>query len=254
MARLKRPELASEARRINLEQLAGLGAEVRASRRRRHLTQAAVAGRAGVVQSTVSRLERGGGGSLALDAWQRVFLAVERRLQVTAGRDALAEPADAGHLAIQELVMRLAREAGRMRAFELATRPLDPRRSADVGIRDDRSRTLLLVECWNTIGDIGAAVRSTDRKLAEARDLAVAVGGERPYRVAGVWVVRSTSANRSLIARYPETFSARFPGSSGRWTAALVGRAAPPDQLGLVWCDRAATRVFAWRTARAVTR
>ena len=145
--------------------------------------------------------------------------------------------------------MRLAREAGRTRTVELATKPADPRRSADVAIRDDRHRTLILVECWNTIGDIGAAVRSTDRKLAEAEELAVAIGRERPYRVAGVWVVRSTAVNRSLIERYPETFSARFPGSSTRWTAALLGRAAPPDAVGLVWCDRAATRVFAWRKA-----
>ncbi len=143
--------------------------------------------------------------------------------------------------------MRLGRKAGYGRAFEVATRPADPGRSTDVGLRDDRRRILVLVECWNTIGDVGAAARSTDRKLAEAAALAVVAGGERPFAVRGVWVVRATARNRALLARYPEVFAARFPGSSAGWLAALTSDADPPAQPGLVWCDVAATRRFAWR-------
>lgn len=157
------------------------------------------------------------------------------------------ETADAGHLAIQELVLRLGRAAGYGRGFEVPTRPPDPARSTDVGLRDDRRRILVLVECWNTLGDLGAAARATSRKLAEAEALAVAQGGERPYTVRGVWVVRATARNRALVARYPEVFAVRFPGSSARWVAALTTGAEPPPEPGLVWADVSATRLFAWR-------
>jgi hypothetical protein len=117
----------------------------------------------------------------------------------------------------------------------------------DVFVRDDRRRCLVVEEAWNTIGDIGAGARSFKRKLTLAADLAIAVGGERPYSVHGVWVVRATRRNRALVARYPEVFARHFPGSSRAWVAALTGDGRPPTDPGLVWCDVAATRLFAWR-------
>ncbi len=247
MVKLKRPELAAEATRVNLAQLARLGGELRSARVRRRLTQAQVAGRAGLARSTVGAVERGRGGGHTFDAWQRLGLSVGRRLRVELARDPLEAPADAGHLAIQELALRLGRRAGYRGTFELPTRPADPNRSADVGLRDDARRCLLLVECWNTIGDLGAAARSTNRKLAEAEALAIALGGERPHRVHGCWIVRSTRRNRELIGRYPEVFAARFPGSSRRWVQALTRGDEPPAEMGLVWCDLAGSRAFAWR-------
>lgn len=247
MPRVRRPELAADAQRRNLEQLARLGGDLRASRPRRRLSQRELARLTGLSQSTISLLERGRGGSLSLDTWQRVALALGRPLRVDLAADPRSEPADAGHLAIQELVLRLSRAAGYTGSFELATRPADPGRSADVALRDDRRRRFVLVECWNTIGDIGAAARSFERKLAEAQRLAVAIGGDRPHRVAGCWVVRATARNRTLLARYAEVFAARFPGSSVAWVRTLATGTEPPDQPGLAWCDAARTRLFAWR-------
>jgi transcriptional regulator with XRE-family HTH domain len=248
MSRLKRPQLLAEAARRNAALMAGLGAEVRRSRRVRRATQAQLAATIGVVQSTISQMELGKGGSLSMDVWQRAFFALDRDLALVAGRDRLEEPADAGHLALQELVMGLARRSGYHATFELPTRPGDPRRSADLGLRDDRRRRIVLVEVWNTFGDLGAAARSTNRKLAEAEGLAAAIGDE-PYRVTGCWVVRATRRNRELVARYPELFKQRFPGSSRRWVAALVQGTEPPSAPGLVWADVRATRLFAWRRA-----
>ena len=135
----------------------------------------------------------------------------------------------------------------RWRTLELATRPTDSRHSTDVGLRDDARRRLILVECWNTIGDFGAGARSSARKLAEAEALAIAIGGSRPYAVFGCWVIRATRANRDLVDRYPEIFRARFPGSSLQWLNALQRGDVPPTEPGLVWCDVGATRLFAWR-------
>ena len=247
MPKYKRTELAAEARRRNLEQLAGLGAELRRSRIHRHLTQEQLGLRAGISRPTVGAVERGFGGSHTLDTWQRLALVLDRPLRVDLGRDPFEDTADAGHLAIQELVLRIGRLAGFRGGFEIASKPTDPSRSTDVGLRDDRRRLLLLIECWNSIGDIGAAARSTNRKLAEAEDLAIVIGGEQPHRVASSWVVRATRRNRDLLARYPEVFDARFPGSSAGWVQALTGGTEPPNEQGLVWCDVEATRLFAWR-------
>jgi hypothetical protein len=106
---------------------------------------------------------------------------------------------------------------------------------------------LLVVECWNTIGDVGAAARASTRKLAEASELAAARWGDRPASIGLLWVVRASARNRAIVARYPEVFAARFPGSSAGWLATLVEGKRPPDGPGLVWCDVAATRLFAWR-------
>jgi len=252
MARRKRPRLAAEARRLNLEQLARLGGEVRRSRRRRHLTQAVLGDAVGVAQSTISRVERGRGGSLSVDLWQRVFLALERRLVLDAPRDSREEPADVGHLRIQDLVLRLGREAGYRGTFELPTRPSDPLRSSDVGLRDERRRRLVLVECWNSIGDIGAAARGSERKLAEARGTAMALGSDDPHEVGGCWVVRATARKRQLVRRYEAVFAARLPGSSLGWLRTLTDGTRPPSEPGLVWCDVAATRLFPWRRSRAL--
>ena len=199
----------------------------------------------------MSAIERGLGGGHTLDTWQRLAVALDVPLIIDIGRDPFEEPADAGHLKVQELVLRLGREAGYRGHFELPSRPADPSRSTDVGLRDDVRRRLLLIECWNTIGDLGAAARSTNRKLSQAEDLAVAIGGERSHRVAGCWVVRATRRNRELAARYPEVIAARFPGSSKAWVAAIVDGAEPPSQPGFVWCDVAATRLFPRRHPRS---
>ena len=85
-------------------------------------------------------------------------------------------------------------------------------------------RRLIHVECWNTIGDIGAAARSSARKQAELADLAIARWGT-DATTGLVWVVRATARNRALVARYPEVFASRFPGSSRGWVEALISGA-----------------------------
>ena len=251
MVKRKRGELAIDARRRSQEQAARLGGQLATARRRRRLTQRQVGDLVGVARSTVSAAERGAGASLTLDTWQRLGLAVDRPLIVELQRDRLEEPGDAGHLAIQELILRLARRAGYRTSFELPTRPDNPRHSVDVGLRDDRRRRLILVEAWNTIGNVGAAVRSTNRKLAEADALAASIWGEEPHAIAGCWVVRATRANRHLVTRYPELFAAMFGGSSIGWARAIEAAGDPPGAPGLIWCDVRATRLFAWRRASA---
>jgi transcriptional regulator with XRE-family HTH domain len=223
------------------------GEKIRRARRRRGWRQVDLAQRLGLVQPTISRLERGDGGTLSLEVWQQVASALGLNLELAIGRDPFEEPEDAGHLAIQELALRLGREIGCRRTFELPTKPSNPNLSTDVGLTDDANRRLIQVECVNTFGNINAAIRSSDRKRAEAEALAISVGHGEPFAVHQVWIVRSSRRNRLLLARYPEMFAVRFTASSHKWVEALTIGTPPPEEPGLVWCDLSARRIFEWR-------
>ena len=252
MARRDRSSRAAarlEGRQLARTTAAQLGATVRSARKGRRLSQRALAEKVDLAQPRISQLEREPSSGTSLELWFALAQALGIHLKVEFGRDPVQEVDDAGHLAIQELALKLGRLTRRARLFELPTRPANPSLSVDVCVRDDAQRVLIIEECWNTFGNINAAIRTTRRKLAEAEQLAVAVGGDYgPYRVAAVWIVRDTRRNREILTRYPEVFAAAFVGSSRAWVSALIASdAQPPTDMGLVWCDLRATRLFAWR-------
>jgi transcriptional regulator with XRE-family HTH domain len=242
MALRNRPsELIRESRRLSTSMAMTLGTRARAGRTRQGRSQGTIAAEVGCSQTEISRIERGLGARTPLETWIALGLALDQPLAVSfsrpqgEGRDG---PTDAGHLKLQEHMLRLAAATGRQGTFELPTRPVDPSRSTDVGIRDIHQHVRILAECWNTIGDLGAAVRATNRKQAEAT---------APWpddRITTVWVIRATAANRALLARFPGIVDAAFPGSSRSWIAALSdGMATPPEQPGIVWLDPATGRL-----------
>lgn len=222
---------------------------IAAARKRRRWSQATLASKVGISQGYESQLERGNARQVPPEIWFALAEALGVPLRFEYGRDKLSDLEDAGHLEMQELMLRLGRVTGYSRTFELSTKPATPALSVDVGLRDDVRRLLVLEECWNTFGNIGASVRNTRRKIAEAEALAVAVGGDRgPYRVSAGWVVRDSARNREIIGRYPQIFEATFTGSSAEWVTALSEPGAdPPAGLGLVWCDLRAGRLVRWR-------
>jgi transcriptional regulator with XRE-family HTH domain len=216
----RRPAIAAEAERRSRERRTRLGGEIRSFRTRRSWTQEQLADRAHLDRSLISRAERGVA-AFDLDMLERLAVALDVPLNCGFGRDTRADVADAGHLAIQELVLRLGRQAGYTSEFELPTRPTEPWPSIDVALASRARRRIICVECWNTIGDIGAATRSSARKAAEAEAMALGLWGDAA-RARLVWVVRSTARNRALVGRYPEVFATRLPGSSKKWLAALT--------------------------------
>ena len=245
MRRAKRTALeiagATEAARLAMT----LGAQARSARRGRRLTLAAVARRTGMSVSRLSEIELGDGAGTPLDTWVALGIALGRPLAVTFSRplDEPRSPADSGHLEIQEHILMLAHATGRDRTFELPTRPLDSSRSTDVGLYDSVERTRIHVECWNTFGDLGAAVRATNRKQAEA------AATWPDDRIATVWVVRASAANRAILARFPHILDATFPGSSRAWVRALTQGTPPPAGAGLMWFDAATGRLMERRRA-----
>ena len=245
--------------RIEASSIAGtLGRELRASARRRRLTQVELGRRVGLSGARISEIERGQGSGASLETWVKLGKAIGRPLAVSFSRDVDAgEPRDAGHLAAQELVLGLARGHGRRADFELPTRPSDPSRSIDVALRDDLARALIVLEIWNRLDDVGAAARATSRKAVEAEGPAMVVARSGPaYRVALCWLLVDTAANRGLVAHYPEILQSRIPRIVGRLGTMPQRRIATPRR-GRDRMDRPQVRphhAFAFSRTSYVTR
>jgi transcriptional regulator with XRE-family HTH domain len=203
---------------------ANLGRELRATRRRRRLTQDGLGRRVGLSQSEISLLELGRGSRAAIETWVSIGIALNRPIAIGFSRDVLEPLNDAGHLEAQELVARIATAGGWRVTFEAPDDPRAPVRSTD--LRIDRPDAVVLVEIWNRLDDLGAAVRSSDRKLAAAPDGA-----------GSVWIPVDTAANREIVRRYPAVLRSRFGGSSGAWVLAIASGGPPPILPGLVWAD-----------------
>jgi transcriptional regulator with XRE-family HTH domain len=219
---------------------ATIGASIRAGRKIKGLTQARLGDLIGISQPRVSEMERGLGAGAPLGTWISAGIAVGRPLAISMSRSIDGEPADSGHLAAQETVLRNARTHGRFGTFELRTRSSSNSLYIDVGLRDVPRRTMGVIEIWNRFDDLGAGERNFKRKLAETAEMAVVAGGDgEAFHVTGCWVLRATAANRTLVARYPTIFGGAFRGSSRAWVKALTEGAPMPLEPGLVWIDLA---------------
>jgi transcriptional regulator with XRE-family HTH domain len=206
-----------------------LGRDLRATRRRRRFKQAELADKVGVSQAEVSALEAGAGARTSIETWVAIGIALDRPIAVGFSRDTVAPLQDAGHLAAQELLIRLGTAAGWQATFEAPSYPADPTHVTDVVLRHTR-RSLVLVELWNRLDDLGAGVRSSDRKLAD-------VLTREPGPISTCWLLVDTAANRALVRRYPAILRARFTGSSAAWVRALVDGELPLGEPGLAWID-----------------
>ena len=183
----------------------------------------------------MSHLEAGHGQGTSVATWTAIGIALGRPLAIGFARDIVAAPRDAGHLAGQELILRLAAAHGRVGQFELPTRAADPSLSIDVCLRDRRARILIIAEIWNRLDDLGAAARTMSRKIAEATVLADT--HDPPDRVAWCWLLMDTAANREIVRRYPAVIKATFDGSSQAWVQALTSDSAPPNRPGIAWIE-----------------
>jgi transcriptional regulator with XRE-family HTH domain len=69
------------------------------------MTQLRLAELVGISRPRVAEIERGQGGSAPLATWIALGIVLKRPLAVSFSRAMVTEPQDAGHLAIQELVV-----------------------------------------------------------------------------------------------------------------------------------------------------
>jgi hypothetical protein len=213
------------------------------------LSQHALSAKVGLSRPRLADIEAGNAAGTPPEVWFALAEALGRYLRFEFARDPLTELADAGHLAIQELVLQLALACGWERAAEVRSGSYGSDRSVDVRLLDRIGRRLVIGECWNTFGDLGASWRSSDRKVQDAQEQAVAIAGDgAPLQVGLVWIVRDTKANREIVAKYAHLFAARFTGSCAAWVKAIVEGGPLPTGPGLIWCDTNATKLFARRS------
>jgi transcriptional regulator with XRE-family HTH domain len=223
---------------------ANLGRDAKATRQRRHLKQAELGRLVGLGQSEISYLERGHGARTSIETWTAIGIALQRPVSIGFSRDVVdPAPLDAGHLAAQELTLRLTARGGWRGRFEAASDPTAPRHSTDIELSAPDGR-IVLVEIWNRLDDLGAAVRSSDRKLAD-----LAHRRALPTSVSSCWLLVDTSANHDLVRRYPAIFRSRFRGSSARWVDALTTGGPAPANQGVAWIEVRSGRLRPMRSS-----
>ena len=235
MRRVRRPPAVLTGVRESRAIAANLGRDLKSTRLRRRLTQGELAALVDLGQSEISYLERGHGARTSIETWVALGMALERPVAIGFSRDVVDPLSDAGHLAAQELVARLASAAGWRVGFEAPDDPRAPTGHTD--LRLERTDRLVLVEIWNRIDDLGASVRASDRKVG------------RHEHATTLWLLLDTAANRRIVREYPAIFRARFRGSSSAWIRALTSGSLPPSEPGIAWVDVRSGRLRELRLA-----
>ena len=217
-----------------------LGVALRDARETAAIPQAEVAARSGVSQPRISELERGLGAGASLETWAVAAAAVGEQLVGYFEHAPGAErPRDIEHVRRQNAVIEAARRGGWTAHPELAIDTDVVRsRSIDVALVRAATHEAVVVEIWDWFDDVGASLRGLDGKKTALQARLTEADG--PWRVGGLYVIRATRRNRSLVAELGAVFAARFPGSSSAWLRALTDEGAREPMPALdayVWSN-----------------
>jgi transcriptional regulator with XRE-family HTH domain len=235
-----------------------LGRALRDARRKVRLTQEALAAQAGVVQGTISALERGRTTTISLLVVVRAARAVGTTLHAYLENTSSArEPRDIAHLRAQALLVELARLGG-WHAIPEAAIDDAAERSRAVDALLERARPaeaveVAVMEVIDWFADLGASLRAWDRRLARVERQTIALrtrdgaAGTLVPRASGCWVVRATQRNRTLVSELRALFAVRFTGSGREWLEALGTQAPMPAAPALLWISVRGDRIWASR-------
>ena len=119
MRGVRRPPAVTTGLREAQAIAANLGRDAKATRQRRRLRQVELGHLVGLSQSEISYPERGHGARTSIETWIAIGIALQRPIAIGFSRDVVDPlPQDAGHLAAQELVLRVTKGAGWQGRFE----------------------------------------------------------------------------------------------------------------------------------------
>jgi transcriptional regulator with XRE-family HTH domain len=188
------------------------GRSVRALRHRRGWRQMDLAETAGVSQSVIARLERGGGQTIPPSKLDRVAQALGARLHVRLdwNGEALDRLLDGEHAALVERAAAELRALGWEVATEVTFAIRGERGSVDILAWSSVSRIVLVVEVKSVVPDIQATLIPLDRKVRLGREIA-RTRGWSPVSVSKLLVMGDTRTSRRRIGAFAATFSAELP-------------------------------------------
>lgn len=189
-----------------------LGLAIRALRRRARWTQAELAGRAGVSQATVSRVERGELRHQTLNTLSLIAEALGARASVRIywhGED-LDRLLDAAHAGLVEDVVRLLVRHGWHVLPELTFNEFGERGSIDVLAYHAETGALLIIEVKSVVPDMQAMLAAMDRKARVAPKLARDLGW-KVHSVSRVLVLGEDRTSRRRLQRHAATVGQVMP-------------------------------------------
>jgi len=205
------------------------GASVRAIRVRRRWRQSDLADRAGVSQSTVSRIERGHLATLAIGAIRGVAAAIDMRVDLTGHWRAgdLDRLLNARHSALHEMVARMFGDQlpAWVLAPEVSFSVYGERGIIDIVAWHPGRRALLVIELKTDIVDVNELLGTLDRKRRLARHVAAERGWD-PVTVSCWLIVGPGRTNRARIAAHRGVLRTALPidgRSIGAWLRDPVG-------------------------------
>lgn len=190
------------------------GTVVRAVRQRRGWRQKDLVEKAGVSQTTISRIERGHPGSLSLDTIRRIAAALDIRVDLLARWRAgdLDRLVNARHSALHEAVAQMFR--ARLPQWtltpEVSFSVYGERGIIDLVAWNAAQRSLLVIELKTDIADVNELIGTFDRKVRLAWPVAEERGWD-PLRVSGWVIVAPGRTNRERIAAHGAMLRAAFP-------------------------------------------
>jgi transcriptional regulator with XRE-family HTH domain len=211
-----------------------VGLTLRAVRRRLGWRQLDVAARAAVSQRLVSLVETGQLERLTLRSLRAIGRALEVRLQVESvwRGGQLPRLLDAEHATIVNAVAAIMRRHGWEILVEYAFNHFGDRGSVDLVGWQPRHRALVLVEVKSRITDVQDLHAAMARKRRVVPMLLSAERGWQPVTMGQLLVVGEASAQRRLVARHGEIFSATFA-QRGREARSWLAR--PAGTLSALW-------------------
>ena len=208
-----------------------LGAVFRAVRKRHGWRQRDVAKRSRTSPSTISRIERGHVGALALDTLMAVAAALDIRIDFVPrwrGGD-LDRMLGAGHGRMHEqLARRFRRHAPWIAIPEVSFSVYGERGVIDILAFHPGRRQLLVIELKTQLVDVQELLSAVDRY----RRLAPRLAADRGWAIDGAstWVVmRDTTTNRRRVAAHATVLRAALPDDGRtlrRWLRDPAGRVA----------------------------
>ena len=236
-----------------------LGRALRAIRIHLGLRQADVAGRAGVAQQLVSRIECGDSGRMPRKTVSRVLAAVGADVVTTlrwrGGQ--LDRLLDEGHAALVGATADLLRRHGWQVLTEVTYAEWGERGSVDILAWHPATGRLLVVEIKTEIASAEELLRRHDEKVRLAPKLARDRFGASPRSVTRLLVLADHTSNRTRLARLEASVGATYPGRGlavRRWIADPSASDPMPGLLLLRVPDRARHGTRRVRAGRAPRR